>query len=371
MHKVIEVNWLGHKENCMSKILIAGAGGAPSEGVINSILRGSKPETVIGMGSEPTDLVLSAASQKFYVPYANMSNYKERLLQILNTERPDLVHFQNDLEIFHASLLRDDIVKTGTKIFMPDHDVIDICVHKYKCYIAFKNAGVPVPDNMMINTEDDLREAFAKLGDESGKIWLRSASIGGGGKGAVPTADFAMAKAWIEHYKGWGDFVAASMLTADTVTWLSIWHEGELIVAQSRERRGWTHGNRSISGVTGVTKVGVTCDNDEVTRIAMEAIRAVSHKPHGIFGVDMAYDKNGVPNPTEINISRFFTTVLFFTEAGLNLPEIFKDIAIYGKFPKLDKKINPLPSGLLWLRGMDVVPRLMTQDSISKEIHFS
>jgi len=354
----------------MSKILIAGAGGTPSEGVINSILRGRKQETVIGMGSEPSDLILSAASKKLFVPYANKPEYKARLLQILNTEKPDLIHFQNDLEIFHASLIRDEITATGTKIFMPEHEVIDTCVHKYKSYLAFKASGVPVAENMMINDEDDLRAAFAKLGNDNGEIWLRASSIGGGGKGAIPTANFSMAKAWIEHYKGWGEFVAAGMLTPDTVTWLSIWHEGELIVAQSRERRGWTHGNRSISGVTGVTKVGVTCDNNEVTRISIDAIKAVSAKPHGIFGVDMAYDKNGVPNPTEINISRFFTTVLFFTEAGLNLPEIFKDIALYGEFPQLEKKINPLPNDLLWLRGMDVAPRLMTQDAVAQEIQF-
>lgn len=354
----------------MSKILIAGAGGAPSEGVINSILAGNRHETVIGMGSEPTDLVLSAAHKKFFVPYANQPEYKASLLNILNTEKPDLVHFQNDLEIFHASLIREEILATGTKLFMPDHNVIDTCVHKFKSYQAFKAAGVPVPENMMINNEEDLRTAFANLGDETGKIWLRTASIGGGGKGAIPTADFAMAKAWIEHYKGWGDFVAAEMLTPDTVTWLSIWYEGELVVAQSRERRGWTHASRSISGVTGVTKVGVTCDKEDVTRTAIDAVRAVSAKPHGIFGVDMAYDKAGVPNPTEINISRFFTTVLFFTNAGLNMPEIFKDIVLYGDYPNLDKKINPLPSGLLWLRGMDVVPRLMTENNISQEINF-
>ena len=354
----------------MAKILIGGAGGAPSEGVIKSLLRGRKKETVIGMGSEPTDLVLSAANEKFYIPYADSPAYEARLLQILNTEKPDLVHFQNDLEIYQASLIRDKITATGTKLFMPEHDVIDTCVHKHKTYLAFKAAGVPVPENMMIQDEGDLRIAFATLGDETGKIWLRSSSIGGGGKGSIPTADFSMAKAWIDHYRGWGDFVAASMLSSDTVTWLSIWCEGELVVAQSRERRGWTHGNRSISGVTGVTKVGVTCDNEEVTRIAIEAIKAVSKRPHGVFGVDMTYDGNGVPNPTEINISRFFTTVLFFTEAGLNLPEIFKDLALYDELPKLDKTINPLPSGLLWLRGMDIAPRLMTQDAVEKEIRF-
>ena len=82
----------------------------------------------------------------------------------------------------------------------------------------------------------------------------------------------------------------------------------------------------------------------------------------------MTYDHLGVPNPTEINISRFFTTVLFFTQAGLNLPLIFKNIALYNEFPALQKRVNPLPDGLLWLRGMDTRPRLMTQEEIEKEI---
>jgi len=354
----------------MAKIIIAGAGGAPSEGVINSLLRSKREETVLGMGSEPYDLALSMASKKLWVPYANAPEYKKALLHLLETERPDLIHFQNDLEIYHASLFRNEILGTGTKLYMPSHEVIDTCVHKYKSYLAFKEAGVPVAQNMLINNEEDLKEAFAVLADRDGKIWLRASSIGGGGKGAIPTNSYVLAKAWIEHYNGWGDFVAAEMLTPDTVTWLSIWHQGELVVAQSRERCGWTHGSRSISGVTGVTKVGKTCNNEQATEIAMNAIKAVSDKPHGIFGVDMAYDEKGVPKPTEINISRFFTTVLFFTEAGLNMPEIFKDIALYGEFPELKKKINPLPNDLLWLRGMDVAPRLTTSEGINKEIVF-
>ena len=95
---------------------------------------------------------------------------------------------------------------------------------------------------------------------------------------------------------------------------------------------------------------------------------SVTDKPHGVFGVDMAYDKNGVPNPTEINISRFFTTVLFFTKAGLNMPEVFANLGLYGKMPVLKKTINPLPDGLLWLRGMDTVPRLARAEDFDKEL---
>lgn len=352
----------------MTKILIAGAGGAPSEGVINSLLQSKKGEEIIGMGSEPTDLVLSHAIRKYYVPYANTPEYKDELMKILKAEKPDLIHFQNDLEVYHASLLRDEIHRMGTKTFMPEHEVIDTCVHKWKSYEAFKNAGVKVPVNMMINNENDLKEAFKALGNKDGKIWLRASSIGGGGKGSIPTNDYQLAKCWIDRAQGWGDFVAAEMLTPETITWLSIWWEGELVVAQTRKRTGWIHGNRSASGITGVTKVGTTCSDSVVDKIAIDTIKAVSSKPHGIFGVDMAYDFDGIPNPTEINISRFFTTVLFFTQAGLNMPEIFKDLILYGEKPQLEKKINPLPDGLLWLRGMDTKPKLMTAEDINKEV---
>ncbi len=352
----------------MVKILIAGAGGAPSEGVINSLLMSKKHEEIIGMGSEPTDLVLSHAKRKYYVPYANKPEYKETLIKILEKEKPDLIHFQNDLEVYEASKIRDDIHKTGTKTFMPEHKVIETCVNKWKSYLKFKEAEITVPKNLMINNEDDLKKAFKDLSDETGKIWLRASSIGGGGKGSIPTNDYNLAKAWIDRANGWGDFIAAQMLTPNTVTWLSIWYNGELVVAQTRKRTGWIHGNRSASGVTGVTKVGTTYSNKSVDEIAIRTIKAVCDKPHGIFGVDMAYDTNGIPNPTEINISRFFTTVLFFTKAGLNMPEIFKDLALYNEFPSLKQKINPLPDGLLWLRGMDTEPRLMTHKDIENEV---
>jgi len=348
------------KDIMNKKILIAGAGGAPSEGVIRSLLKSPKQETVIGMGSEPTDLILSRASTKYCIPYANKPEYKSCLLKILKQERPDLIHFQNDLEIYHASLIRDDIQNMSVSLYMPEHEVIDICVHKYKSFLKFKEAGIVVPENMLIENEIDLKRAFNELGDNSGSIWLRSASIGGGGKGSIHTNDYNFAKGWINRNDGWGDFIAAEMLTTDTITWLSIWYEGDLIVAQTRKRIGWIHGNRSASGVTGVTKVGQTYSDTVVDEIAISAIKAVSGKPHGIFGVDMTYNKAGIPNPTEINISRFFTTVLFFTEAGLNLPVIFKDIALYKEFPKIPKNINPLPDNLLWLRGMDTEPKLIS-----------
>jgi hypothetical protein len=99
----------------MKKILIAGCGGAPSEGVVNSLLLGKNQEELIGMGSELTDLILSNVKKKYTVPYADSPNYESELLKVLNIEKPDLIHFQNDLEIFEASKIRDKIISNGTK----------------------------------------------------------------------------------------------------------------------------------------------------------------------------------------------------------------------------------------------------------------
>lgn len=353
----------------MGKILITGAGSVQSNGVINSLLANpNNTEEIIGVGSDPMDLIMSNAHKKYLIPYSTKPEYKEALLKVLNAEKPDMIHFQHDLELYQAMKFREEIGQRGVKMFIPDNKVINTCVFKHKSYLKFKEAGIKVPENIVVNNEDDLRRAFCELKDEEGKIWLRVMSIGTAGKGSFPTNDYNSAKGWIDKQEGWGDFVAAEMLTPNSVTWLSIWHEGELVVAQTRLRKGWALSSRSISGVTGITRIGETYSNPLIDEISINSIKAVTSKPHGIFGVDMTYDKKGIPNPTEINISRFFATILFFTEAGLNMPEIFKDIALYEKLPKLEKKINPLRDGLLWIRSMDSHPKLTTLEEINKEI---
>lgn len=71
----------------------------------------------------------------------------------MENEKPDLVHFQNDLEIFEASKIRDKIIATGTKLFMPKHEVIDTCVNKYKTYLKWNDSKVKVPRNILLNDE--------------------------------------------------------------------------------------------------------------------------------------------------------------------------------------------------------------------------
>lgn len=347
----------------MKKVMIGGAGGAPSEGVIFSLKRNPDFQ-VIGIGADETDLYASSADIKRKVPYSDESNYLSSLKMLLEETRPDFIHFQNDNEILKISENRKLLEDLGVKYFMPSHETVDKCVFKYKSYLAFKAAGLKVPENLLLNSPVDLQKSFRDLGSKSGKIWLRYAGIGGGGQGSLSTDNFDFAKSWIDFHNGWGNFLAAELLSAQTVTWLSLWNQGNLIVAQTRLRRGWIHGNRAVSGVTGVTKLGVTHSDPNVDEIALKAIMAVDSKPHGLYGVDMTYDYNDIPNPTEINISRFFTTIRFFTEAGLNMPDLFVRIGLGMTFEAPIPPVNPLPNELYWLRGMDREPMLASAEHL-------
>ena len=194
---------------------------------------------------------------------------------------------------------------------MPSKEVIEICVDKSKSSMIWAMEGIKIPKTVLVNNENDLKSAFEKLGNKEGKIWIRAAE-GGGGRGALPIDNYDFAKIWIDRFDGWGNFTAAELLGPNTITWLSIWYEGELVVAQTRKRNSWNFGDRTLSGVTGITRVGETCSDETVNKVALDSILSIDKRPHGIYAVDMTYDFNGFPNPTEINISRFFTTVYFF-----------------------------------------------------------
>ncbi len=346
----------------MARIYIGGAGGAPSNGFIRSLRESSRDDYLIGASCVASDLLLADVDQRHLVPPALDPAHAEVVPALLRETGADFIHAQNDFEVRALSRLRDRLDEIGVRYYLPDAEVVENCVDKQRSWAIWHAAGLRVPDTLLLHSAADLKRAFATLGE---RIWLR-ATEGGGGRGALPADDFEFARLWIERHAGWGHFTASRLLSADSVTWLSIWHRGELVVAQTRKRLSWNFADRTLSGVTGITGVGQTLSDSQVDRVALDAIGAIDPCPHGIYAVDLTYDFSGYPNPTEINIGRFFTTHLFFTRAGLNLPQIYCDIALDGDFPALERRINPLPDDLLWIRGMDVEPVLTTLEAFER-----
>jgi len=249
---------------------------------------------------------------------------------------------------------------------MPNQETIELLRDKNSSYKVWSKAGITVPKNITINEKNDLKMAFDKFGKE---IWIRE-TIGAAGKGSLSRSTFEEALAHIESRNMWGHTVAAQHLgdSQNTVTWQSIWINGELVVAQGRRRLYWAFANRAQSGVTGLTGTGVTTNDPKLDELAILCIKSADKKPHGIFSVDFTYDYNSVPNPTEINIAKFFTTHHFITKTGCNMPDILVRLA-FGEYDGPYGLLNPCENEMYWIRGIDIIPVLKHHYEIEEKVN--
>lgn len=340
----------------MNNILLTGAGGAASIGYTRSIRDSGKKIRIAGTDASILSIAFSETDSNYIVPKANDPSYVDALNEIIEKEEVEFVHAQPDSEVSALSLHRN---KIHAKTFLPSHEAIVTCQDKFKSYEAWKNAGLVIPESILIKDEQDLEEAFKQI---KTPFWLR-ATKGAGGKGSFIVKEKEQAKMWISYWSGWGNFVASELLPGRLLTWQSIWNEGELIVAQGRERLSWGLSATAVTGVTGMTGVARTVAIKELDEIAEKAIRAVEKTPHGIYGVDLKCNEQGIPCPTEINIGRFFTTIHFFANAGLNMPSIEVDI-VEGECPTFEDKYNPIKKEYFWLRAVDSPPRFLTEQQM-------
>lgn len=349
----------------MKRILVTGAGGSPSVNFTRSLRQSDEQYYIVGTDADKYYLQRAQVDARYLVPKASHEKYIDFLNYIIEKEKIEFVHAQNDVEVGFLSENRE---KIHAKTFFPAKETVTLLQDKFKSFERWQAAGIKVPHTVLIDRKTDLTELLKSFG---GSMWIRATS-GAGGRGSLPVHDVRTAKNWLDFHEkngAWdGNFTASELLQPETVTWMSIWHEGELVVAQGRKRLYWELGKVSPSGVSGATGTGVTFSDPELDAIAAAAVRAVDDNPTGLFGVDMAYDQNGKPNPTEINIGRFFTTHQFFTDAGLNMPEIFVKLAYGEKLPKFDRKLNPVKNDLLWIRGMDFEPVLSDVQTVEAEV---
>jgi carbamoyl-phosphate synthase large subunit len=332
------------------RVLITGCGGPAAVGFTRSLLRTDKYD-LLGTDCNLFALPFGETATRHLVPPASEPRFVSAINELIEAERIDFVHAQPDAEVIVLSKNRD---RLKAPILLPAHSTVEICQDKYESLHRWRRAGIKVPDTLLLTKVEDLRLAFEQL---SLPFWIRSRR-GYGGRGSFIVRNIEAAEAWIDEQSGWGGFTASELLPGRLVTWQSLWLRGELICAQGRERLSWMMGNATASGVSGITRVARTISRRDVDEVARKAILSIDNKPHGIFGVDLKEDRSGVPCPTEINIGRFFTTIQFFTELGLNMPDMYVSAGLGQDVEALRERYNPLPPDWYWLRSVDSLPML-------------
>lgn len=343
----------------MKKVVVTNAGRQAGLNFCQSLKLVPNEYHIIGLDDNKYSLLQAVADEKYLSPPPNSPYYLDFLKSILDNKNVDFLYpSKTNEELWIIASHRDEL---NAKVFLPENKSIEIYEDKFKTYQCLSAAGIPVPNTILVTGKEVLQE-FMRVHKQ---VWLRAIK-GCGGKGSISTDSFAFACTWIDRFNGWGYFTAAEMLSSRTATWSGIWDNGNLIVSQVRERKYWEFAYASPSGVSGVTGAQMTKQDPTIDRLALESIFAVEKKPHGIVSVDFCYDNAGIPNPTEIQGSRFFSSTFFMAKAGLNLPHIMIQVAFGESNIKIEKKYSPLPEGLVWIKYVDCNPILTTVQEIEK-----
>lgn len=342
----------------MKRVLITGAGGAASTNFIRSLRLAPEPFHIVGTDASAIHLALSQADENYAVPGVDDPDYLPAMNRVIARTRVDFVHAQPDVEVMALSAQRD---KLAAKTMFPAHKTLELCADKLAFAERLQQAGVPVAETHFATDEASLAAAVESLLKSHEKVWVR-ARRGAGSRGSLPVTRPEQAVMWARYWDDRGvpvsDFMAQEFLPGKEFAFQSIWDKGEVVTSQARERVEYLFGYLTPSGQTSSPAVARTVHRDDVNETAAAAVRAVDPEARGIFCVDIKENKDGVPCVTEINAGRFFTTSIFFAQAGCNMPYYYTRMAYDEPLPALPK-FNALPEDLYWVRMVDMGDRLL------------
>jgi glutathione synthase/RimK-type ligase-like ATP-grasp enzyme len=309
---------------------------------------------VAGADISPVRLHLSAADARMLIPRASSPEYIDRLREIVDRHRIDVVHVQPDPEVLVVGAARDDL--GGAQTFLPSQEALDVAADKAIFAVAMARAAVPTAESVAFEAFSEIADAVGALLEHHERVWVR-ARRGAGSRASLPVSSSSQAEAWVKWWmaeKGMvaSDFMASEMLPGREFAYQSVWQDGALVVGQTRERVEYLYGFLSPSGQSSTPAVARTVRSPEIDDLAQRAILALDERPHGIYCADMKTATDGVVKVTEINAGRFFTTSNFFAHAGVNMPAMAMRAAMGETLAPLGS--SPLEPDLYWIRMVDM-----------------
>ncbi|MGB9756354.1 MAG: ATP-grasp domain-containing protein [Candidatus Bathyarchaeales archaeon] len=356
----------------MRRIVATGAGGPAGINFVLSLRLA--PEKIFIVGTEANEhfIYLASTDRKYRVPKAEETGYIDALNEIIRKERADFLHAQTDVEV---SVVSENREKIEANLFLPSKKAIAACQDKFESAKIWMKKGVPVAKTVEVRNERDVDKAFEELRNP---IWIR-ATHGAGGRGSTLATNKETALSWINYWKARGmnwNFIAQEHLPGRNTAFHSLWKDGELVTSMARERLEYIYPHLAPSGVTGTPAVQRTIHDENVNKIATEAVLSIDSNFNGIACVDLKENRDGVPCVTEINAARMFTTSFFFSYASevlrkdyyANIPYLYVKLAFKESIPEIPK-YNILPENVYWIRHIDARAKLVKDGKIIGEMY--
>lgn len=344
------------------RVLIPGAGGPGAVNMTRGLLMAPEPIFLVGCDASPYYIHLALTHERVRVPRASDEDaYIGAIRDIVTRYDLNFIYPNSSVEMMVLTRFRDAL---GARMFVPTLETQEVAASKWLTWQRWREAGIPVPQTLLIETEADISRAFDEI--PTRPIWFRGAGIPGRGVGmaALPCRSPIEALGWITYHDGFGKFIASEYLPGENLTFMGLFRDGELITSQGRQRDLYVIPHVSPSGITGAPAVCHTVHRDDLNDLGHRAVLAVDPHFTGVAFVDFKGDGQGRILPTELNAGRFGTTHHFYTAAGRNMPYYLLKIAFDEPLPEDLPRYNALPPDLYWIRTLDAGPVLLRREDL-------
>jgi carbamoyl-phosphate synthase large subunit len=149
----------------MIKVLVTGAGAVLGQGIINALRRSTLDVEVVAADPHPLAAGLFWADSAYVIPLASDPAYMERLADILEAERPQLVLVGTDIELPLFAAHRHSLEETfKTHVLVSDPEVVAIADDKYLTFKFLQEAGFTPPGSALPEDQAQLEKLIDSVG---------------------------------------------------------------------------------------------------------------------------------------------------------------------------------------------------------------
>jgi carbamoylphosphate synthase large subunit len=345
------------------KILVTGAGGIGGINFVTALRLAEKQKDIklflVCTDHNPHHLQFCEADVRFVSPRHDDADFSQTLLRLVKKYNVKFLHPHPSSEARVVSENMVSFKNAGVETYLPTP--ASIMPDKLEMHRALSSRSVPVPRTKTVNSLDDIDSAFSEVGSP---LWIR-AKHGAGGRLGLKVETPDQARHWVrlnvlQNRATVDDFLLQEYLPGRDLAFDSLWFQGKLITSYARERLEYALKHISLSGITGTPTIARTVKDQKLNKIGVEAVKALTPRPHGFFSVDVKEDAADNPMITEVD-GKWHTTAPLWGYAfakmldkpELNIAYLYLMLGLKGTSDIDLPKFDLFPRGYYLLRQLD------------------
>ncbi len=276
--------------SALRKIMLTAAGAPQTPTLIRHLRQNSDemPVEIVALDMNPEAVGRFFADRFYPIPQAGGEGYRERILELVGSERPDAFLNVSGNDVPHIARMKPELETLGTAVLCSDHDDIELVNNKYRLYEHFSDdPDVPVPKFGWPKSLDEFLLLAKEMGYPERDVCFKP-HVGKGSRGfrilseRFDRRDLLLNHKPISRYMTLEDFVSIfddvddfpelmlmEVAAGEEIDAMTIGWDGEalLTTCKSRESNRW-----------GVIDLGAHVDRPEIIKSVAAICRRVPLK---------------------------------------------------------------------------------------------